>query len=70
MIKLIKYTIAGGVLFLLPIVVLGLVVSKAFNFLSGIVRKSNIAEFAGPVARAVIVIFILFQKRSYNGAND
>jgi uncharacterized membrane protein len=61
MIKFIKYTIAGGVFLLLPVVVFILVLAKVFYFLRGIIHNSPLAEFAGPLARSVIaVFFILF----------
>ena len=59
--KFVRFTIAGGVFFLLPMVVLGIVLSKAYGIVSSVIHQSAITSLAGPVARVIItILFLLF----------
>lgn len=59
LLRFLRITIAGGILFLLPIVVLIIILKKVYSFLGGLIENSSIADYTGPISSTVITIIFL-----------
>jgi uncharacterized membrane protein len=59
----VRITVAGGILFLIPVIVIVLVLAKAFSFIGGISKtiahKLSIVQIAGVGAASLISIILL-----------